>query len=103
MLPDVSMLWPVAATPLRDLQETKKGGAYELASSFREVLAEQLKALNESQQQADALTLKYWAGEVRDLHEVVLALEQANLSLQLAVQVRNKLLEAYQEISRLQL
>jgi flagellar hook-basal body complex protein FliE len=38
-----------------------------------------------------------------NVHQVMLALEEASLSLQLAVQVRNKVVEAYQEIARMQL
>lgn len=102
MLSEISMLLPVPPAPLQEGRAAKKAGAFELASSFREVLAEQFKALNENQRRADALTLKYLTGEVQDLHQVILALEQANLSLQLAVQVRNKVIEAYQEISRMQ-
>jgi flagellar hook-basal body complex protein FliE len=103
VLSEISVLLPVLPVPLQEGRAAKKAGAFELASSFREVLAQQFKALNESQKQADALAVKYLTGEVQDLHQVILALEQANLSLQLAMQVRNKVIEAYQEISRMQI
>ena len=41
-------------------------------------------------------------GKPVDLHQVMIAAEQAGLALQLTVQVRNKIIEAYQEISRMQ-
>ena len=42
------------------------------------------------------------AGEPVELHDVMIAMEEADLSLRLALQVRNKLVEAYQEIQRMQ-
>jgi len=41
-------------------------------------------------------------GESRDLHEVMLAVEKANISFQFLTQVRNKALDAYQEIMKMQ-
>jgi flagellar hook-basal body complex protein FliE len=70
--------------------------------SFGQVLAGALDALQRSETQADTMVGALAAGEDVDLHEVVLALEQADLTTQLAVQVRNKLVEAYQEIARMQ-
>jgi flagellar hook-basal body complex protein FliE len=49
------------------------------------------------------LTRDFIAGEVDDLHTVMIATEEARLSLELAVQVRNKCIEAYKEISNMQL
>ena len=41
-------------------------------------------------------------GETRDLHEVMVRLEEGRLALQLMLQVRNRVLEAYQEVMRMQ-
>jgi flagellar hook-basal body complex protein FliE len=43
------------------------------------------------------------AGDTDNLHQVMIALEEAKLSFQLMVQVRNKLLESYQDILRMQI
>lgn len=72
------------------------------AENFGTLLKEKINELNTLQQRADALTQEYLAGRLDDVHQVMLAMEEANLSLQLAVQVRNKVVEAYQEISRMQ-
>jgi flagellar hook-basal body complex protein FliE len=48
-------------------------------------------------------TEAFISGEDLNIHEVMLITEEAKMSLQLAVQVRNKLVEAYQEINRMQL
>ncbi|KYH32670.1 flagellar hook-basal body complex protein FliE [Neomoorella mulderi] len=101
LLTPVSLLMPA---PLQESQQPPAvpGGTEAVTRSFGEVLREKLGEINTLQQQADALTQEYLAGKIEDVHQVMLALEQANLSLQLAVQVRNKAVEAYQEISRMQ-
>jgi flagellar hook-basal body complex protein FliE len=71
-------------------------------AGFAKELTKALDSLNELQHTAEAQSMKLVLGEVEELHEVTVAMEQAKLSLQLAVQVRNKLVEAYQEIARMQ-
>lgn len=70
--------------------------------NFGQVLNQMMDQVENSQQQADDLAKKLMTGSVEDLHQVTFAMEQAKLSLQMAVQVRNKLVEAYQEIMRMQ-
>lgn len=71
--------------------------------SFSNYLTEKLDEVNDKQILANEVTNKFIAGEDISIHEVMLATEEAKMSLQLAVQVRNKLLEAYQELNRMQL
>ncbi|WP_139904181.1 flagellar hook-basal body complex protein FliE [Clostridium thermarum] len=71
--------------------------------SFMDTLKEKLDKVNEKQIQSDVATESFIKGEDIDIHEVMLITEEAKMSLQLAVQVRNKIVEAYQEISRMQL
>ena len=63
---------------------------------FKDILAE----VNGQQQEADTQIRQLLLGEV-DLHEAMLALEKADLSLRFLVQVRNKLVRAYEELSRM--
>jgi len=72
-------------------------------TTFGELLKEKLLEVNRLQVEANELTNQFMAGEPIDLHTVMIAAEKANLALQLTVQIRNKLLEAYQEISRMQI
>ena len=53
-------------------------------------------------QVADAHVQALAAGQPADPHEIMLAVEQANMALDLVIEVRNRLLEAYQELSRTQ-
>ncbi|OGO39889.1 MAG: flagellar hook-basal body complex protein FliE [Chloroflexi bacterium RBG_16_57_9] len=77
-------------------------GANEAAESFGRLLGQALDNLNRVQVEADASSARLAAGEPVDLHDVMLAVEEADLSLRLALQMRNKLMEAYQEINRMQ-
>ncbi|QGU95082.1 flagellar hook-basal body complex protein FliE [Clostridium bovifaecis] len=70
--------------------------------SFGETLKNKLEEVNEKQLEAEKTTEQFIKGDNVDIHEVMVKTEEAKLSLQLAVQVRNKLLEAYQEINRMQ-
>lgn len=97
----ISMLVP---HPLELQQNISKDAAKPTeGNSFGKILGEQLKEVERLEKEADELTQNFLIGEIQDLHEVTIAAEKANLALQLTVQVRNKLLEAYQEISRMQI
>jgi len=54
------------------------------------------------QAQADALTNNVLLGQTGQLHQSVIAMQEASVSLSLMVQVRNKLVESYQELMRMQ-
>lgn len=73
------------------------------ASSFKNVIGNEIEKLNNKQIKADLLTEGFISGKVEDLHTVLIATEEARLSLELAVQVRNKVVEAYKEINNMQL
>lgn len=75
----------------------------ESGKSFLDTLKDKLGEVNDSQLNAEAVTDSYIKGEGPDIHEVSLAVSEASLSLDLAIQVRNKLVEAYQELNKMQL
>lgn len=77
-------------------------GQTDLVSAFGGVLEQALDTVNDMQTRADRLTEKLATGEVRDIHQVMIAVEQVNIALQLTMQVRNKVIESYQEIMRMQ-
>jgi flagellar hook-basal body complex protein FliE len=72
------------------------------ASSFSSMLNDAVAQLDALQRGADANVARLATGQPVDLHDVMISLEQANLGFQLAMQVRNRLIDAYQEISRMQ-
>lgn len=73
------------------------------SKGFKEMLTEALDSVNKAQWEADRATTALALGEVQDVHQVTLAMERADLMLQLTIRVRNKAIEAYQEISRMQI
>ena len=76
--------------------------AQQLAEGFAKTLQSAVSQVNESQVVADQAVAKVQTGESRNLHEVMIAMEKADISLRMLVQVRNKVVEAYQEIMRMQ-
>ncbi len=71
--------------------------------SFTSYLQEKLDDVNNLQLRAEESTEALIKGEDIEIHQVLLNTEEAQLSLQLAIEIRNKLVEAYQELNRLQL
>lgn len=76
--------------------EARQGTGAGTKDLFRRVLAE----VNGQQQQADAKIKEFLLGQA-DLHEAMLSLEQASLGLKVLVQARNKIIQAYEELSRI--
>ena len=70
--------------------------------SFTNMLQESLDKANEIQLQADSAVRELAAGRNKNIHETMLMLEKADSSFRLMMQVRNKVLEAYREIMRMQ-
>ena len=59
--------------------------------------------LDDLQQQAQQQVGSLVSGQSQDLHTAMIAVEKADLSFQLMLQVRNKIVQAYQEVSRMQI
>lgn len=72
-------------------------------SSFFDMLKSKLDEVNDKQVAADDETQKFVTGQDTDIHNVMLSTEEAKMSLELAVQVRNKIVDAYQELNKMQL
>lgn len=70
--------------------------------SFNEILKAAVNNVNDVQVQSDIATEKLIKGEKIELHDVMITAQKASISLQLAMEVRNKAVEAYQEMMRMQ-
>ena len=70
--------------------------------SFSEFMKKAIDEVNTLQQQSSDMKTNLVSGQVQDLHQVMIAAEKANVAFQLTVQIRNKVVEAYQEIMRMQ-
>lgn len=80
---------------------TKKTTPYEAQQSFATFLKDSINSVNEAQIQSDELTNKMANGENVDLHTVMIASQKASISLSATLEIRNKVVEAYQEIMRM--
>ncbi|HSR03230.1 MAG TPA: flagellar hook-basal body complex protein FliE [Proteiniclasticum sp.] len=74
-----------------------------LGESFGDMFTSQLDKLNTTQIKADELSMDFASGNTEDLHQVMISAEEARISMELAVTVRNKIVEAYKELSSMQL
>lgn len=72
-------------------------------TSFSELLKNSISSLNESQVASDNMTNALAAGKDVNLDEVMIAAQKASISLTAATEFRNKAVEAYQEIMRMQM
>ena len=81
---------------------TALGGANETAASFKDAVKNALGEVNHLQSQADEMAMKLATGDLEDVHRAMIAMQKAKLALDLTIQVRNKVIEAYQEIMRMQ-
>ena len=71
-------------------------------TSFGDMLAEAVNEINKLQIDADKAIANVELSDSGSIHEAMIALEEANISFRAMMQVRNKVLEAYQEVMRMQ-
>ena len=72
-------------------------------ADFAQILKGSIDKVSQTQQQADQMAEKLAAGDTnQNLHEVMIALQTASVSFQEMVQVRNKLVTAYQDVMNMQ-
>jgi flagellar hook-basal body complex protein FliE len=90
---------PIVAPALGGIDATQASSA---AGGFGAWFAGQLGKVDGQLQVADQQLQALASGEAQNLHQVMLGLEEARLSFQLLMQVRNRALEAYQDVMRMQ-
>lgn len=73
----------------------------EAQKSFANTLKDAINKVNDYQVQSDELTNKLIKGDNVELHDVMIAAQKANITLNATVEIRNKVIEAYQEIMRM--
>jgi flagellar hook-basal body complex protein FliE len=88
--------------PSQGLNPSKGGGGNVDGPSFADTLAQSLDKVNSMQKEADVAIQDFVAGDTRNIHETMIAVGKADLAFRLTMQVRNKIVEAYQEVMRTQ-
>ena len=94
---------PIANFPISSVTSTQSSSPSGTREwGFVETLRGAMDQVNGLQNAADAKSGALLEGNGMDVHSAMIAVEQADLSFQLMMQVRNKIVAAYQEISRMQ-
>lgn len=94
----------IAPAELQTLGQPQEiSGVQPSGDSFAGMLGKMVSDVNAKQHAAGDSVAALQAGQNVPLHQAVIAMEEANVSFQLMVEVRNKLLESYQEIMRMQI
>ena len=90
---------------LQDVHKASQGSAAAPAATpaggFGAALDNALHSVSASQENAEALSAGYERGEVTDIAKVMLARQEAGVAFEATLQVRNRLLSAYQDIMRM--
>ena len=84
-----------------DLKILSDDGAGKVANDFKSALSNSLTELNNTQRNAENAIETFATGGDIDVHSVMIASQKASLSMSMAMQLRNKAVQAYQEIYRM--
>ncbi|PAQ15878.1 flagellar hook-basal body complex protein FliE [Bacillaceae bacterium SAOS 7] len=86
-----------------EIENSKKVSPSEAQENFASTLKNSINELNKVETKSTQMTDKLIRGENVDLHQVLIASQKASVSMQFTMEVRNKVVEAYQEIMRMQM
>ncbi|MDT2045788.1 flagellar hook-basal body complex protein FliE [Priestia aryabhattai] len=89
--------------PILTEKVSNTGTVKEAHSEFSNLLKESLNKVNNAQKASDLATEKLARGEKIDLHNVMIVSQKASIAMQTTIEIRNKAVEAYQEMMRMQM
>lgn len=93
----------IPVNTIKALNSEKSNKTINEDQGFSNVLKEKLDEVNNLQLQNEINNKKFIDGEDIDIHQVMIGASEAKISLQYAIEIRNKLVEAYTELNRMQL
>lgn len=98
------LIAPISTAPIRPIAPagTPAGAAPAAGGGFADTLKDVVAQVQQTQREADTATQDFATGKTTDVAGTMIAVERASITLSLMLQVRNRLLEAYQEIQRIQ-
>ena len=97
-LPHIKPVMPNSILPGGQAHKTISG---EQTKSFTEMLSDSIQEINKLQVNANQQVEKLARGEIKDVHQVMVAAQEAGLTFSMMMQIRNKIVDAYQEISKM--
>ncbi|MEO2076748.1 MAG: flagellar hook-basal body complex protein FliE [Bacillus sp. (in: firmicutes)] len=89
-------------TPILESSRKVQAGSTS-SSSFSSALGEALQSANDTVLASENMAEKIATGEIKNIHDVTIAAQKAQIALQLTTQVRDKVVESYQEMMRMQI
>jgi flagellar hook-basal body complex protein FliE len=92
---------PISSIEMPDL--VRPAGEASAGGTFQDALSAAIQRVEGASQGASASVERFLSGEGEELHTTVMAVQKADLTFQLFLQARNKVVSAYQEIMRLQM
>ena len=101
--PSVAGISGLSGSSLGGVGSVQNPGTGSGSGGFGSMLTGAISSLNQSQNTAASDSVALATGKASDVTSVVSDVEKANLEMQLAVQVRNKAVDAYEEIMRMQI
>ncbi len=96
-------LQPLPGNDVSEMPSAMPGAQPATSNNFSSLLGNLVSDVNAQQQNAASQVSALQAGQNVPLHQAVVSMEEASVSFQLLVEVRNKLLESYQEVMRMQI
>ncbi|WP_448531172.1 flagellar hook-basal body complex protein FliE [Pseudothermotoga sp.] len=86
-----------------NVQKLQQDKTLKKAPDFAEILKEAFDKVNQVQKNAEQMASDFALGKISNIHEVIIEAEKATIALRLTTEVRNRIVEAYREIMRMQL
>ncbi|AHJ13574.1 MULTISPECIES: flagellar hook-basal body complex protein FliE [Sulfurospirillum] len=90
-------------TALTNTSNTTVAKTDTTSSDFSKILQDSLEEINDTQVKGDKAMADLATGEVKDLHQAAIAINKAETSMKMMLEIRNKALSAYKEISKTQI
>ena len=100
-IPQVPSLIPVSGSS--NLGQGSGAAGAQGETTFGDLLKQALQEVNQVSAQADVEARNLMTGEIADMHTAMLAVQKADLSFQMMMAVRSKLIDAYREVMRMQM
>jgi len=88
----------IKETTVPSLKQSEKP----VEKSFGDTIKDAVSKVNDLQSGADQVANKLASGDSVEIHQAMIAMQKASMALQFTIQVRNKVLDAYQEIMKMQ-
>ncbi len=98
----IQSITPNSIPSIPEINSTQKSSASSNTGKISQTFEDMLSELNQSQLNADNLIEKLAAGENVDLHSVMIGMEENDVNFNVAMGIRDRLVDAYREIMRMQ-